>query len=229
MRKIPANVKLFTLVLFCLEALSLTIQAQQCGSQAGNATCANNLCCSQYGFCGSTSEYCGTGCQSHCGGGGGGGGSGVASIISSSLFDQMMKHRNDAACPGKGQNLLSNPDLVATNPTVSFKSALWFWMTPQSPKPSCHAVMTGQWTPSAADQSAGRLPGYGVVTNIINGGIECGKGSDTTGAVADRIGFYKRYCDLLDVSYGNNLDCYNMKSFDQISFKSTDQNSSFDN
>jgi basic endochitinase B len=115
-----------------------------------------------------------------------------------------------------GQNLLSNPDLVATNPTVSFKSALWFWMTPQSPKPSCHAVMTGQWTPSAADQSAGRLPGYGTTTDIINGGIECGKGFDSTGAVADRIGYYKRYCDILGVSYGNNLDCYNMKPFGLI-------------
>ncbi|KAF3332196.1 basic chitinase 2-1 [Carex littledalei] len=96
-------------------------------------------------------------------------------------------------------------------------------MTPQSPKPSCHAVMTGQWTPSTADRSAGRLPGFGVVTDIINGGIECGKGSDSTGAVADRIGFYKRYCDLLGVSYGNNLDCYNMKSFGQISINSTEK------
>ena len=26
--------------------------------------CAGNLCCSQWGFCGSTSEYCGAGCQS---------------------------------------------------------------------------------------------------------------------------------------------------------------------
>jgi chitinase len=31
--------------------------------------------------------------------------------------------------------------------------------------------------------------------------------------VEDRIGFYKRYCDLLGVGYGNNLDCYNQKSF----------------
>ncbi|PTQ26714.1 hypothetical protein MARPO_0535s0001 [Marchantia polymorpha] len=38
--------------------------AEQCGRQAGNAVCPNNLCCSQYGWCGSTSEYCGTGCQS---------------------------------------------------------------------------------------------------------------------------------------------------------------------
>ncbi|KAF8011300.1 hypothetical protein BT93_J1801 [Corymbia citriodora subsp. variegata] len=108
-------------------------------------------------------------------------------------------------------NLLSNPDAVATDPVISFKTALWFWTTPQSPKPSCHAVVTGQWQPSAADTAAGRVPGYGVITNIINGGIECGKGSNPQ--VEDRIGFYKRYCDLLKVGYGNNLDCYNQKPF----------------
>ena len=53
-----------------------------CGGE--NAyTCPGTLCCSQYGWCGSTSEYCGEGCQadfgtcsSSGGGGGGGGGSG---------------------------------------------------------------------------------------------------------------------------------------------------------
>ncbi|KAJ0076809.1 hypothetical protein Patl1_35755 [Pistacia atlantica] len=42
-----------------------------------------------------------------------------------------------------------------------------------------------------------------VITNIINGGIECGHGVDSK--VQDRIGFYKRYCDMLGVGYGNNL------------------------
>lgn len=110
-----------------------------------------------------------------------------------------------------GYDLLNNPDAVATDPVISFKTALWFWMTPQSPKPSCHDVITGRWSPSAADRAAGRLPGYGVITNIINGGIECGKGFNDK--VADRIGFYKRYCDLLGVGYGSNLDCYNQRSF----------------
>nr|CAD1821280.1 unnamed protein product [Ananas comosus var. bracteatus] len=99
-----------------------------------------------------------------------------------------------------GVDLLNNPDLVATNPTISFETALWFWMTPQPPMPSWHDVITDRWTPSAADISAGRLPGYGVITNIINGGLECGHGPDSR--VADRIGFYKRYCDILGVSYG---------------------------
>lgn len=28
--------------------------------------CPLNVCCSQYGFCGSTSEFCEAGCQSNC-------------------------------------------------------------------------------------------------------------------------------------------------------------------
>ncbi|CAL9116653.1 unnamed protein product [Musa acuminata var. zebrina] len=308
--------KALLLIIFTL-ASSLGAFAEQCGWQAGGALCPGGLCCSQYGWCGNTDPYCGQGCQSQCGGSGGTGGGSVASIISSSLFEQMLKHRNDAACPGKGfytynafiaaansfsgfgttgddatkkreiaaflaqtshettggwatapdgpyawgycfvqeqnpssdycvassqwpcaagkkyygrgpiqisfnynygpagraigSDLLNNPDLVATDATISFKTALWFWMTPQSPKPSCHDVITGSWTPSNADRAAGRLPGYGVTTNIINGGLECGKGYDAR--VADRIGFYKRYCDLLGVSYGDNLDCYNQRPF----------------
>ncbi|VAI93917.1 unnamed protein product [Triticum turgidum subsp. durum] len=61
------------------------------------------------------------------------------------------------------------------------------------------------------DRAAGRVPGFGVITNIINGGIECGHGQDSR--VADRIGFYKRYCDILRVGYGDNLDCYNQRPF----------------
>ncbi|CAK9159300.1 unnamed protein product [Ilex paraguariensis] len=53
-----------------------------------------------------------------------------------------------------GLNLLNSPETVANYPVVSFKTALWFWMTPQSPKPSCHDVITGTWRPSAADTAA---------------------------------------------------------------------------
>ncbi|KAG6552028.1 hypothetical protein Mapa_006334 [Marchantia paleacea] len=48
--------------------------AEQCGQQAGNALCPDNLCCSQFGWCGNTIDYCGNGCQSGpCNGGGGSG------------------------------------------------------------------------------------------------------------------------------------------------------------
>lgn len=53
-----------------LGALLATVDAEQCGRQAGNAQCPSGLCCSQWGWCGSTSAYCGTGCQSGpCSGG----------------------------------------------------------------------------------------------------------------------------------------------------------------
>ncbi|KAH8895714.1 hypothetical protein GQ53DRAFT_853840 [Thozetella sp. PMI_491] len=41
----------------------------ECGQYAAtaNATCPLSVCCSQYGFCGTTDEFCGTGCQSNCG------------------------------------------------------------------------------------------------------------------------------------------------------------------
>ncbi|XP_055803358.1 acidic 27 kDa endochitinase-like [Solanum dulcamara] len=111
------------------------------------------------------------------------------------------------------EDLVNNPDLVATDATVSFKTAIWFWMTAQGNKPSCHSVITGQWTPSATDMSANRQPGYGVITNIINGGVECNMGQNVRGE--GRIGFYKRYCGMLNVPPGENLDCYNQKNFAQ--------------
>lgn len=106
---------------------------------------------------------------------------------------------------------MRNPDLVATDAVISFKTAIWFWMTAQGNKPSSHDVIVNRWMPSAADTSAGRVAGYGVITNIINGGLECGRGQDER--VANRIGFYKRYCDMMSIGYGNNLDCYSQRPF----------------
>ncbi|XP_062176919.1 endochitinase 4-like [Alnus glutinosa] len=323
--------KVYTLILFL--AFLLGASAEQCGSQAGGAVCANGLCCSKFGWCGSTADYCGTDCHSQCNSGRTpappnptpsptpSGGGDIGNVISAALFDQLLKYRNDEQCKsnssgfyaynafiaaaqsfggfgttgddntrkreiaaflaqtshettggwpsapdgpyawgycfitennkadyctqstewpcfagkqyygrdpfnslsnnynygqaGKaiGADLLINPDLVATDATISFKTAIWFWMTPQGNKPSCHDVNIGEWTPSAADTAAGRVPGYGVITNIINGRLECGKGTPDP-KVADRIGFYKRYCDILKVSYGDNLDCNNQNPFD---------------
>ena len=76
-----------------------TCHAQQCGSQAGGATCANNLCCSQYGYCGSTSAYCGAGCQSGpCTSSSTG--TGVSAIITSSIFNQFLPQRSAAPASG---------------------------------------------------------------------------------------------------------------------------------
>ncbi|KAA8535943.1 hypothetical protein F0562_028421 [Nyssa sinensis] len=311
----------FGFPIFFLLAWFAVASAEQCGSQAGGALCPGGLCCSQYGWCGSTPDYCTNGCQSQCSGtatpGPGASGGDITNLITRSMFDDMLKHRNDVACPARnfytydafiaaaksfpgfattgvnttrkreiaaflgqtshettggwpsapdgpyawgyclvrekgspgnycvpnaqwpcakgrqyfgrgpiqisynynygpagraiGVDLLNKPDLVATDPKVSFKTAIWFWMTANSPKPSCHNVITGGWKPSAADKAAGRVPGYGAITNIINGGLECGHGPDAR--VQDRIGFYRRYCDIIGVSYGDNLDCANQRPF----------------
>ncbi len=110
-----------------------------------------------------------------------------------------------------GVDLLSTPELVAMDAALAFKTALWFWMTPQSPKPSCHDVMTGRYVPTAADVTAGRVAGFGLTVNIINGGIECNQ--PTPAQVTDRIGFYQRYVQLLGTTPGTNLTCDKMKSY----------------
>lgn len=110
-----------------------------------------------------------------------------------------------------GINLLSNPDLVKTDGAIAFQTALWFWMTPQPPKPSCHDVMTGGWTPNSDDASKGRAPGFGMTINIINGGLECSIPTD--GRVSDRVGFYERFTQMLGVSMGDNVYCDRMAHY----------------
>lgn len=52
----------------------------------------------------------------------------------------------------------------------------------------------------------------GLTTNIINGGLECNSGTPLA-QEQDRIGYYKRYCDIFGVAYGSNLDCSKQGSF----------------
>lgn len=110
-----------------------------------------------------------------------------------------------------GEPLLAQPELVATDGAIAFRTGLWFWMTAQSPKPSAHAVMTGQWQPNADDMAKGRTPGFGMTINIINGGLECGQ--PTNAKVADRVGFYQRFTDMLAVDPGPALYCDTMQPY----------------
>ena len=98
--------------------------------------------------------------------------------------------------------LLNNPELLETEPVTAFKAAIYFWMTPQTAKPSAHDVMTGKWQPSASDKAKGRTPGFGMTINIINGAVECNKG-DNMFSMNDRIGFYQHFLTKLGVSDPN--------------------------
>jgi len=87
---------------------------------------------------------------------------------------------------GVEDKYLNDPDILTTNPEIGIAGSIWFWghaeigegKDPEEPfKPSAHDVVVGNWEPSAADKkNCGRTKAdFGVIINIINGGIECGK------------------------------------------------------
>lgn len=113
---------------------------------------------------------------------------------------------------GDKDSLLQHPEIVSKDAVVSFASAIWFWMTTQYPKPSCHDVMVSKWVPTQKDKDAGRVPGFGATVNVINGGIECGLGKRLE-KTKYRFGYYLYFCKYFKVTPGNNVDCNNQKPF----------------
>ncbi|XP_023001456.1 endochitinase EP3 [Cucurbita maxima] len=79
---------------------------------------------------------------------------------------------------------LNNPEIVATNPVVSFKTALWYWMNFVRP---------------VINQ------GFGATIRAINGALECDGGNSAT--VQRRVEYYTQYCNQLGVAPGDNLTC----------------------
>ncbi len=114
---------------------------------------------------------------------------------------------------GTKETLLKDPGQVATDPVLAFASAIWFWITPQYPKPSCHDIMSNLWKPTPADIAGGRSPGFGTVVNVINGGIECGK--EPSPNTNYRYGYYQFFCRYFKVMPGENTDCTTQKPFGQ--------------
>lgn len=79
---------------------------------------------------------------------------------------------------------LNAPETVASDPVLSFKTALWYWMEHVRP---------------VIDQ------GFGATIRAINGQLECdGANQDT---VAARVRYYMQYCSQLGVAPGDNLTC----------------------
>ncbi|CAN6235478.1 unnamed protein product [Urochloa humidicola] len=273
----PSPTTILTTLVICLALYCATTPAaaQSCNCQPG-------LCCSKYGYCGTTSTYCGEGCQSGPCSGSGGSGAGVpvASVVTAAFFNGI-KNQGGNGCKGKGKSFytrsaflsaassyphfahagsvadgkreiaaffahathetthfcyineidgastdycnatirqwpcvpgqgyygrgplqlswnynygpagknigfdgLGNPDIVAQDPVVSFKSALWFWMD------NVHLVMP---------------QGFGATIRAINGARECnGKNAAEMEA---RVRFYQQYCQELGVEPGSNLTC----------------------
>ena len=108
--------------------------------------------------------------------------------------------------------LLEAPNRVATEGWLAISSAIWFAMTPQTPKPSIHEIVTGFWQPNERDKFAGIEPGFGATTLVINGGIECG-GSVEHAASANRIAYYTEFAKAMGIDPGENLGCAGYNSF----------------
>ncbi|KAI3963048.1 hypothetical protein MKW98_028988 [Papaver atlanticum] len=83
-------------------------------------------------------------------------------------------------------NLLQNPEIVANDPSVAFKTSLWFWMT---------YVHKTAISPNQ---------GFGNTIRIINSG-ECDGGNPAQ--VDSRVMFYREYCNLLGTQPEDNLRC----------------------
>lgn len=119
------------------------------------------------------------------------------------------------AMTGSVHTLLDNPELVADT-WLNFASAVWFFTYPQPPKPSMLHVIDGTWQPNDHDISNNRVPGFGVSTMIMNGGVECG-GSVEHQQSLNRISYYHEFADFFNVEVPNDevLGCAAMPYFDE--------------
>jgi predicted chitinase/chitodextrinase len=97
-----------------------------------------------------------------------------------------------AAGDALGVDLLNNPDLVATNSSISWQTGLWYWMTGtgNAGTTSHNAMVNGQ--------------GFGVTIRAINS-IECNGGN--TAEMQDRVNLYNQFVGILGVPAGGNLTC----------------------
>jgi len=90
-------------------------------------------------------------------------------------------------------------------------------MTPQSPKPSMHEVVTGYYVPSSSDLSSDKniKNGFGATIAIINGGKECNQCSDST--YVGNLGTWEHLKTLPDIDiYDKNQSWYtDLDEYDQ--------------
>ncbi|WP_454367850.1 glycoside hydrolase family 19 protein [Streptomyces ambofaciens] len=98
-----------------------------------------------------------------------------------------------AAGDALGIDLLNNPGLVASDASVAWKTALWYWNTQSGP---------GTMTPHDAMTNNS---GFGQTIRSINGALECdGK---NPAQVQDRVANYQRFVQILGTTPGDNVHC----------------------
>ncbi|KAF8032164.1 hypothetical protein BT93_D1175 [Corymbia citriodora subsp. variegata] len=273
------TLKLRKLLLTAVAVAGIVISALPDTTSAQNCGCVADQCCSQWGYCGTGDDYCGTGCQAGpCNAPPPTNDVVVADVVTEAFFDGIIGQAAES-CEGKGfysrQTFLeatgsypqfgrvgsvddskreiaaffahathetghfcyineidgaskdycdetntqypcnpnkgyygrgpiqlswnfnygpagesigfdglNSPDTVATDPLISFKTALWYWMNFVRP---------------VINQ------GFGATIRAINGALECDGGNPAT--VQARVQYYTEYCNQLGVAPGDNLTC----------------------
>ena len=115
---------------------------------------------------------------------------------------------------GDSSILLNDPDKLEQDGVLGFMTGIWFWMTPQPPKPSCHQVITGIWEPKKGGANAQYNGNFGLTIIIINN--EAGQSENGTGAVARRAKYYRIFTDKMGADItGEHCDTVGMTTFVQ--------------
>lgn len=115
---------------------------------------------------------------------------------------------------GDSSILLNNPEKVSQDGVLGFMTGIWFWMTPQPPKPSCHQVITGTWQPKAGAPNEKYNGKFGLTIVVINN--ESGQSETGTGAVARRARYYRIFAAKMGADITNDqCDTVGMTTFVQ--------------
>lgn len=115
---------------------------------------------------------------------------------------------------GDSSILLKNPEKVTEDGVTGIMTGIWFWMTPQPPKPSCHQVITGIWEPKAGAPNEKYNGNFGLTIVIINN--ESGQSENGTGAVARRARYYRIFAKKMGADITNEqCDTVGMTTFVQ--------------
>jgi hypothetical protein len=124
-------------------------------------------------------------------------------------YGAFSKVLNEQSGYDASSDLLEDPDDILFDSETMFFSALWFYMTPQSPKPSMHDVTTGRMEPTWEDKRFSLGANFGTTIAIINGAKECGKKAEHPKKAEKRGEYYKAFLKYfkLDAETDDSLSC----------------------
>ncbi|WKY11202.1 hypothetical protein Q1695_003060 [Nippostrongylus brasiliensis] len=125
-------------------------------------------------------------------------------------FNDFLKSKNIKA------DLINEPNQIMTkmDPPLAILASLWFYMTPQPPKPAMHDIVMGTWNSGAENAAVGYTgPIFGPTSLIINN--ECnGEDAGNPGGPGEsrRIKAFKWFCRYFGVPAGADklLTCKDM-------------------